>query len=72
MEDGSIFYGHLVYFTAIWYTLWQFGIFYGYLVYNFKFLSCPDWGENPESFDLNFFSTPPLKHSGFPSLHTYF
>jgi hypothetical protein len=27
------FYGHLVYFTAICYILWPFGIFYGYLVY---------------------------------------
>jgi signal transduction histidine kinase len=25
--------GHLVYCTAIWYTLWPFGIFYGHLVY---------------------------------------
>jgi hypothetical protein len=32
MEDIGIFYGHLVYFTAIWYTLLPFGIFYGYLV----------------------------------------
>jgi hypothetical protein len=27
-----IFYGHCVYFTAIWYILWPFGIFYGRLV----------------------------------------
>jgi hypothetical protein len=35
MEDVGLFYGHLVYFTAIWYTyivaiwyiLWLFGIF---------------------------------------------
>jgi hypothetical protein len=33
MEDVDIFYGHLVYFTAIWYILWSFGKFYGYLVY---------------------------------------
>jgi hypothetical protein len=26
-------YGHLVYFMAIWYILWPFGIFYGHLVY---------------------------------------
>jgi hypothetical protein len=32
MEDFGIFYGHLVYFVAIWYILWPFGIFYGYLV----------------------------------------
>jgi hypothetical protein len=27
MEDVGIFYGHLIYFTAIWYTLWTFAIF---------------------------------------------
>jgi hypothetical protein len=26
MEDAGIFYSHLVYFTAIWYILWLFGI----------------------------------------------
>jgi hypothetical protein len=30
MEDVGIFYGQLVYFTAI---LWQFGILHGHLVY---------------------------------------
>jgi hypothetical protein len=35
---GCIFYGHLVYFTAIWYILLPFGIFYGYLVYFPPFL----------------------------------
>jgi hypothetical protein len=33
MEDVGIFYGHLVYFTAIWYISWPFGVFYFYLVY---------------------------------------
>jgi ABC-type spermidine/putrescine transport system permease subunit II len=33
MEDFGIFYGHLVYFTAIWYVLWPFRIVYGHLVY---------------------------------------
>jgi hypothetical protein len=33
MEDVGIFYGHMVYFIAIWYILWPLGIFYGYLVY---------------------------------------
>jgi hypothetical protein len=28
-----MFYGHLVYFMAIWHVLWPFGIFYGHLVY---------------------------------------
>jgi hypothetical protein len=33
MEDVGLFYGHLVFFTPIWYVLWSFGIFYGHLVY---------------------------------------
>jgi hypothetical protein len=33
MENVGIFYGHLVYFIAIWYTLWPFGILYSHLVY---------------------------------------
>jgi hypothetical protein len=38
-----VLYGRLVYFTAIWYILWLFGIFlaigniFGYLVYFFPF-----------------------------------
>jgi hypothetical protein len=32
-ENIGIFYGHLVYFTLIWYILCPFGIFYGHLVY---------------------------------------
>jgi hypothetical protein len=37
MEDVGMFYGHWVYFTAIWYFLWPFSIFYGYLVYFLRF-----------------------------------
>jgi hypothetical protein len=33
MEDVGIFYGHLVYFMAIRFILWQFSIFYAHLVY---------------------------------------
>jgi hypothetical protein len=33
MEYVGLFYGHLVYFTAIWYMFVSFGIFYDYLVY---------------------------------------
>jgi hypothetical protein len=33
MEDVGIHYGHLVYLTAISYTLWAFGKFLGNLVY---------------------------------------
>jgi hypothetical protein len=40
MEDVGINYGHLVYFTATWYTLWTFGTFYGYLVYLPVLVSC--------------------------------
>jgi hypothetical protein len=28
MEDVGLFYGHLVYYTAIWYILLPFGIFF--------------------------------------------
>jgi hypothetical protein len=31
MEDVGVFYGHLVYFKAIGYILWPFGIFYAYI-----------------------------------------
>jgi hypothetical protein len=37
MEDVVIFYGHLVYFTDIWYILWTFGIFCVNLVVFFPF-----------------------------------
>jgi hypothetical protein len=30
MEDVGIFYGHLVYFAAIWSIFWPFGLFCGY------------------------------------------
>jgi hypothetical protein len=33
MEEVGLFYGHLVYFTVIWYISRPFGIFYGHLVY---------------------------------------
>jgi hypothetical protein len=41
MEDVCVFYGHLVYFTAIWYILWPFGLFYSYLVYFSPFYDVP-------------------------------
>jgi hypothetical protein len=49
MEDFGMFYGHLVYCTAIWYILWSFGIFYGYLVYisHFGMLYVPRKSGNP-------------------------
>jgi hypothetical protein len=28
MEDVGIFYGHLIYFLAIWYIVWLFGLFW--------------------------------------------
>jgi hypothetical protein len=40
MEVAGILYVHLVNFMAIWYMLWPFGIFYGYLVYHFPVLVC--------------------------------
>jgi hypothetical protein len=36
MEDVGPFYDHWAYFTTIGPILWQFGIFYGYLL-NFSF-----------------------------------
>jgi hypothetical protein len=33
MEESGIFYGHLVIFPAIWYSLWHFSISCGHLVY---------------------------------------
>jgi hypothetical protein len=35
MVDVGIVYVQLVFFIAIWYILWLFGTFYGYLVYIF-------------------------------------
>jgi hypothetical protein len=35
MVDDGTFYGHLVYFTAIWSILQPFSIFCGHLVYPF-------------------------------------
>jgi hypothetical protein len=35
LRPFGLFYGILVYFTAIWYILWTFGLFYGILVYVF-------------------------------------
>jgi hypothetical protein len=38
MDDIGIFYVHLVFLnTSIWYNLWPFCIFYGYLVYFYHF-----------------------------------
>jgi hypothetical protein len=37
MENISIFYDHLEYFTAIWYNFWPFDIVWGHLVYFYRF-----------------------------------
>jgi hypothetical protein len=48
MEDVGIFYAPLVYFTAIWSSLWPFGIFDGYLVYISRFGKlCQEKSGNP-------------------------
>jgi ABC-type spermidine/putrescine transport system permease subunit II len=39
MDNVSIFYDHLEYFTAIWCNLGPFGIVCGHLVYFFPFLN---------------------------------
>jgi hypothetical protein len=33
LKEVGIFFAHSVYFKAIWYILWPFGAFYGYLGY---------------------------------------
>jgi hypothetical protein len=40
LKDVGKFYGHLVYFTAISYSLWPFGIFRGYFGIFFPVLVC--------------------------------
>jgi hypothetical protein len=37
MDEFGILYGHLVYYKAMRYSLWQFGIFSYYLVHFFHF-----------------------------------
>jgi hypothetical protein len=34
MEDAGLFYGHFVYFKAIWYILRPFGIFYDCYIFS--------------------------------------
>jgi hypothetical protein len=36
MEELGLFYGRLVYFTAVWYILWPFGVFCRHLVHIFN------------------------------------
>jgi hypothetical protein len=40
MEDVGIFYGHLVYFMAVWHILHLFGIFIGISVHFTVLVSC--------------------------------
>jgi hypothetical protein len=40
MENVDVFYGHLVYFTAIGYILWPFGIFCVHLVFLMVVCTC--------------------------------
>jgi hypothetical protein len=37
IENVGILYDHLVLLKDIWYSLWPFGIFYGYLAYFSRF-----------------------------------
>jgi hypothetical protein len=76
MENVGIFYGQLVYFTAIWIILGPFGLFYCHLVYftaiwyillpfgifcgYFFKLPGPGWGANPGSFYFVYFLIPTL------------
>jgi hypothetical protein len=45
MKDVGKFYGHFVYFTAIWYFLWTFGIFFGHFWY---FVTRKIWQPSPD------------------------
>jgi hypothetical protein len=61
MEDVAMFYGRLVYLTAIWYILWPFGVFYGHLVHFPALLFCakkksgnPDLHSLTDKSDHNF------------------
>jgi hypothetical protein len=50
MEDVGTLYVHLVYSTAIWYVLWPYDIWYGYLAYpppRFGMLYLPKKSGNP-------------------------
>jgi hypothetical protein len=48
MTYVGIFYSHLVFFIAIWYILWPFGIIYGNWVYFHNFgMLCPGISGNP-------------------------
>jgi hypothetical protein len=50
MKDVGIFYGYLIYFTAIRYTLWTFGVFCGNLVYFPRFgMLYVEKSDNPAS-----------------------
>jgi hypothetical protein len=60
MEDVGIFYGHLVYFTAIWNILWTFGVIVGNLEY-----FPPFWYDAPRKIWL---PSPILR---LLNLHTY-
>jgi hypothetical protein len=40
MEAVGIFHGHVVYFKAVWYICWPFGIFYIGIWYIFPVLVC--------------------------------
>jgi hypothetical protein len=48
MEEVGMFYGHLVYFTAIWYILWPFRICNLWYVYFSYFgMFCQEKSGNP-------------------------
>jgi hypothetical protein len=49
MENAGIFYGHLVYFTAIWYILWPCGnvVVIWYIFFRFSAFLCQEKSGNP-------------------------
>jgi hypothetical protein len=56
IEDVGTIYGPLVYFTSIWYILWSFGIFYGYLEYFSRFGKLyQEKSGNPDRWDEGYY-----------------
>jgi hypothetical protein len=55
MENDGIFYGHLEYFTVIWYILWPFGnvVLIWYIFPHFGIL-CQEKSGNPAYISENF------------------
>jgi hypothetical protein len=58
-EDVGIFYSHLVYFTALWYFMWPFGIFMviWYIFPHFWYVVPGKIWQNSNRFNVNYASS---------------